>query len=107
MVEKIAIIGDDITNTGFNLGGVGYTFGEEGLRERLYDLEKDNFGIIFITERIVEKNKSIIEDFKKSKRGILPLVIEIPDYMGPIEKEDTISMLIKRAIGVDIIKNEG
>lgn len=107
MVEKIAIIGDDITNTGFKLGGIGYTFGEENLKERLYELEKDNFGIIFITERIEERNRTIVEDFKRSKRGVLPLIIEIPDYMGPIGRKDRISMLIKRAIGVDLIKNEG
>ncbi|HIH77909.1 MAG TPA: V-type ATP synthase subunit F [Halobacteria archaeon] len=106
MFEKIAVIGDDITNTGFKLGGIGYTFGEENLKERLYDLEKDNFGIIFITEQIEERNRAIVEDFKKSKRGVLPLVIEIPDYKGPMGKKDTISMLIKRAIGVDLVKNE-
>ena len=102
---EIAIIGSDIAARGFRLGGVEKVYGDEKLGDTLKALE--DVGIVFITEEIAEKNRETIDEFEKTKRGITPILIEIPDYLGPMEqREDSISKLIKRAIGVEIIQKE-
>ncbi|RZN67982.1 MAG: V-type ATP synthase subunit F [Candidatus Methanolliviera hydrocarbonicum] len=107
MGKKIAIIGDDVTRTGFKLGGMSETFGDKDLEGILSKLAEEDFGIAFITEKIAEKNRETIDEFEKTKRSITPILIEIPDYLGPMEqREDSISKLIKRAIGVEIIQKE-
>jgi vacuolar-type H+-ATPase subunit F/Vma7 len=107
MGKKIAIIGDDVTTIGFKLGGISDTFGGEDFSERLSELTGEDFGILFITEKIAERNRETIDNFEKTKKGITPILIEIPDYLGPIEREDPISKLIKRAIGIEIVQKEG
>jgi len=85
---EVVVIGEKNTITGFSLAGVKRTY-----------LPEDG-----MTERFAEDNRKAIEDHQSSKR-VTPIIVEVPDITGPIEREvDPIRELIRRAIGADVSK---
>ncbi|MHC1579472.1 MAG: V-type ATP synthase subunit F [Candidatus Alkanophagales archaeon] len=101
----IAVIGDPDTATGFRLAGVERVYEvseEEDVSEILSGLEKEGVSIIIVTERIAERNRERIKEMNARKKGVAPIIVEIPDKRGPIEKVDMISELTKRAVGIVI-----
>jgi vacuolar-type H+-ATPase subunit F/Vma7 len=60
-----------------------------------------NISIVVIAESAMQK----VKDRKlrhAAEDNILPIVITVPDYREAVLKEDTLRILIKRAIGIDI-----
>jgi V/A-type H+-transporting ATPase subunit F len=106
MKSNIAVMADDDTVTGFMLGGVkeGYPVKDmEEAEKTLDDLVKKNFSIIITTEKIGDKFRDKIE--KLASERALPMIIEIPDKTGSIERDsDPMRELIKRVIGVEMVK---
>ena len=104
-MSEIAIIGDLDTVTGFKLGGVkdGIVVKTDEEAEQAFDkLLNEKISIILITEKIALENRHFIE--KLTKNSALPMIIEIPDKSGPIGADDPMNDLIKRVIGVDMVK---
>lgn len=102
---RIAALCDRDTAVGFRLAGVKDIFVPEGNEKELWFniTEQDDIGLIFITEEIAERIEKYIKDFRI--RNDVPIVVEIPDKKG--HKKDHInfvSQLIKRAVGIEIIK---
>lgn len=67
-------------------------------------IETPKIGFILITQSIAER---IRPDFEKLKleKPLYPIIIELPDKHGELtEREDPIRILIKRAIGMDVVK---
>jgi len=106
MSSKIAIMADQDTVTGFMLGGIkeGYPVKDiEEAGKTLDELVKKHFSIIITTEKIGDELRSTITKFTSERA--LPLIIEIPDKTGSIEREsDPLRELIKRVIGVEMVK---
>lgn len=106
MTSKIAIIADQDTVTGFMLGGVkeGYPVEDsEQAGKFLEELVAKDYSIIITTEKIGDELRDTI-DTLTSERA-LPMIIEIPDKTGSIEREtDPLRELIKRVIGVEMVK---
>ena len=108
----IAVIGDPETAMGFRLAGVKDVYEyEDGVEDggevaRLLDkLAREDFAIIIINERFAAeaKNRNKIREINAKKRGVIPIIIEVPDKKGPMTKEiDEIMRLIKRAVGVSV-----
>ncbi|RLG30662.1 V-type ATP synthase subunit F [Methanosarcinales archaeon] len=108
----IAVIGDPETAMGFRLAGVKDVYEyEDGVEDggevaRLLDkLAREDFAIIIINERFAAeaKNRNKIREINAKKRGVIPIIIEVPDKKGPMTKEiDEIMRLIKRAVGVAV-----
>jgi len=107
----IAIIADKDTAAGFRLAGIShiYEFSEDESNSTLENLSRtleklaNECSIIIITERLAEKVRGKIREINERKRGVSPIIVEIPDKRGAIEKEmDEISRLIKRAVGIAI-----
>lgn len=102
---KISVIGDSTTVTGFRLAGIKDAYEVEEASEAvgvLKGLFKDGkMGLIIISEKVADQ---IRRDLGKLAEGkVMPLVVEIPDKRGPLEKKvDTIKELVKRAVGVEI-----
>ncbi|MDF0592821.1 V-type ATP synthase subunit F [Methanotrichaceae archaeon M04Ac] len=104
---KIAIVGDSDTVSGFRLGGVTRSYVvkvEEPIDAILAELIADEMvGVIAITERLAEANRSVIDEANKGKKRVTPILVEISDKNGPIVREvDPLKALIKSAIGVEI-----
>jgi len=97
---------DQDTVTGFMLGGIkeGYPITNmEEAGETLERLVKEDFSIIITTEKIGDEFRDNIN--KLTSERALPMIIEIPDKAGSIEREtDPLRELIKRVIGVEMVK---
>ncbi len=108
-LKNIAIIGDKDTTLGFAMAGIKHTFhvepGAKDAKDAMEScLSNPDIGIVIITERVAD---SIREDIDKLKldKTLYPIIIEIPDKQGEIPgRKDPISVLIKRAIGVEVTK---
>lgn len=105
---EIALIGDRHTVYGFRLAGIRKTFlieqiRQEDIRGVLNGLFDDNIGIILVTEKVAEEIRHILEEVGRFRKGIMPIVVEIPDSGGPLpEKIDPVRELIKRTVGFEI-----
>lgn len=105
----IAVIGDPETAVGFRLAGVEkvyeYPGGDEEVVRVLDRLAKEEVALIIITERLAAEagNRAKIKAINEKKRGVIPIIVEVPDKKGPTVKEiDEIEHLIKRAVGVAV-----
>ena len=108
----IAVIGDRETAIGFRLAGVRAVYEvsrdeKEKENETLNLLDKlvneDGTAIIIINERLAAEARvrDKIRAINENKRGVTPIIVEIPDKHGPMEqKVSEIERLIKRAVGV-------
>ena len=106
MESSVAVIGDIDTVTGFKLGGVkkGYDVKtDKDAEEALDELIDNEISVIIITEKIADNIREHIN--KKIGSKALPMVIEIPDKFGSSDRDtDPIGELIKRVIGVEMVK---
>ncbi len=106
----IAVIGDPETATGFRLAGVNEVYeysieGGEDVARVLDKLAKEDVAIVIINERLAaeEKSREKITEINAKKKGVIPIIIEVPDKKGPMVKEiDEIGRLIKRAVGIAV-----
>lgn len=103
---SIAVIADPDTVTGFRLGGVkeGYPVKDmKDAEDTLKEVFKKDISIIITTEKIGDSLRETIDRLTSS--SALPMIIEIPDKTGPSERvTDPIRELIKRVIGVEMVK---
>jgi V/A-type H+-transporting ATPase subunit F len=105
MKSKIAVMADPDTVTGFMLGGIKDGFPVENMEEAGEKLEelRNEYSVIITTEKIGDYYRATID--KMSSEGTLPMIIEIPDKTGSIDREsDPIRELIKRVIGVEMVE---
>ena len=103
---KIAGLFDKDTATAFRLAGIKEIYISNGDALTKWDemIEKEDIGLILITEKIADNIKTKLNDFRL--RNTIPIVIEIADKDGRIPDHiDYISGLIKKAVGVEIIKD--
>jgi V/A-type H+-transporting ATPase subunit F len=106
----VAVIGDPDTAAGFRLAGVKevYEYGseeEEDIARVLDNLAHEEVAIILINERFAAntRTKEKIREINAKKKTVVPIILEIPDKKGPMEKElDEIGRLIQRAVGVAV-----
>jgi V/A-type H+-transporting ATPase subunit F len=99
---KIAVLGDKDTALGFRLAGAHevYSFDDtpldmERLRNKLKELvERDDIGIILITERFVGK--------VELPEVTVPIILQVPDKSGSRLGEEAIKEIVRRAIGVEL-----
>ncbi|MBW1672460.1 MAG: V-type ATP synthase subunit F [Deltaproteobacteria bacterium] len=105
---EIALIGDKHTIYGFRLAGIKKTFliedsRQEDIRGILKGLFEDSTALILITEKIAEEIRDILKEMDRFRKGIMPIILQIPDSGGPlISKGDPMRELIKRTIGFEI-----
>lgn len=104
---KIAGLLDKDTAIGFKLAGIRDIYISNKDTQKKWDeiIERDDIGIILITEKIANEIKTKLNDFRL--RNTIPIILEIPDKNGRlIDHIDYISSLIKKAVGVEIIKDK-
>ena len=104
---EIALIGDRHTVYGFRLAGIRRTLLMEDIRQEdvrgiLKGLFDEGIGIILVTEKVAEQIRNILEEVSRFRKGIMPIVVEIPDSGGPmVKKIDAMRELIKRTVGFE------
>ena len=100
---KMAALCDNDTAVGFRLAGIQDLFVPNRNAKELWNkiCERDDIGILFITEEIAEDLGKYLKEFRLSHD--IPIIVEIPDKKGRMKDHiDFISQLIKKAVGVEI-----
>ena len=104
---KIAALCDEDTAVGLRLAGIKETYvpKEDSVKIWKELSERDDIGIIFITEQIVEDLQRELKDFRLQNN--IPIILEIPDKKGRLQDHaDFVSHLIKKSVGVEISKEK-
>ena len=102
---KIAAICDNDTAMGLRLSGIKEVYVPNDDAVKIWNelSDRDDIGIVFITEKIVEDIGKYLKDYRI--RNNVPIVVEIPDKKGRrSEHLDFVSHLIKKAVGVEVDK---
>ena len=102
---RLAALCDDDTAVGMRLAGVNDIFIPNGNTMDVWNkiTDRDDIGILFITEKIAEDLGKYLKDFRI--RNNIPIIVEIPDKKGRIDDHvDFVSHLIKKAVGIEIKK---
>ncbi|TFH10372.1 MAG: V-type ATP synthase subunit F [Candidatus Thorarchaeota archaeon] len=102
--DKIAVIGDRDTVTGFRLVGVSECATPKSpaeTRELLYNFFRDpSMGLIIITEPLAEQVEDTIVELSVSP---VPVILLISDRTGSTGAyEAVLKELIRRAVGIEI-----
>ena len=100
---KFYVIGDEDTVLGFRLAGIEgkiVSSGEAVLEalEKVFKIE--DMGVIIIPERLTVKVRKQIDRY--IYKTTFPLIIEIPDRLGPMEGRGSVRDLIRKAVGVNL-----
>lgn len=104
---KVAGFCDSDTAVGLRLAGLTDVFvpGEKAVSVFNEIVEKDDIGIVFITEKIAEDLGKHLKDYRI--RNNIPIFVEIPDKKGRQKDHvDFVSHLIKKAVGVEVNKDK-
>ena len=100
---RFYVIGDEDTVLGFRLVGVDGTVvtNQEETQNALEEATQiEDLGVIMIPERIASTVRAQVDRF--IYKTTFPLIIEIPDRMGPMEDRGSIRDLIRTAVGVSV-----
>ncbi len=107
--EQIIVIGDSALRTGFSLAGLSHLHpaanqaeGEALLQKFMSD---PSVGIIIVDERLLEATDWRLR--RKIEMAAKPVVVAVPGRDGPAEQSESISKLVKRALGFDLMKRPG
>ena len=104
---KFAGFCDSDTATGLRLAGVKELFIPKANELILWNQikERDDIGILFITEKIARVLDKHLKDYRLIYN--VPIIIEIPDKKGRIKEHvDFVSHLIKKAVGIEVVKEK-
>jgi V/A-type H+-transporting ATPase subunit F len=102
---RLAAFCDNDTAVGMRLAGVNDLFIPNGDTLDVWNkiTERDDIGILFITEKIAEDLGKYLKEYRI--RNNIPIIVEIPDKKGRIsEHVDFVSHLIKKAVGIEVKK---
>ena len=102
---RLAAICDNDTAVGMRLAGVNDLYIPNGNALDVWNkiVERNDIGILFVTEKIAEDLGKYLKEFRI--RNNIPIIVEIPDKKGRIKDHvDYISHLIKKAVGVEVEK---
>ena len=111
MRYKIAAVADRDTVIGMALAGATYTHihtsKEETLAKMLEFIANRDIGVILVTHKVAEELGFEISQIMRRK-GLLPLVLRIPDKTGHVPRADELRDIIRRTVGTEVVlKDEG
>ncbi|MBN2014841.1 MAG: V-type ATP synthase subunit F [Candidatus Altiarchaeota archaeon] len=101
-MTRLCLIGDELTTTGFGLGGVkkAYSATTETVIDVLNKV-KDEADIILITNKLYDSAEERIKKIRSAGK----IILKIPDRSGG--GEDIIRKLIKDTVGFEIRSTKG
>jgi V/A-type H+-transporting ATPase subunit F len=103
---KLIAFCDKDTAVGLRLAGIKEIFIPEDNEVKIWNeiTDREDVGIIFITEKIAESISKYLKDFRL--RNNIPIILEIPDKTGRSKEHvDFVSHLIKKAVGIEVKKS--
>ncbi len=104
---RIVVVGSSDFITGFQLAGIKevYEAEDEWKAKNVLEDIKDmrDVAIVIIQRSYARELKKYIDKWRNEK-GIYPVILELPDHREKGEYEDPMRYVIRRAIGIDIMK---
>ena len=104
---RIAVVGNSDFITGFQLAGIKdvYEAPDEWKAKNILEEIRDmrDVAIVIIPKRFAYKIRGFIDEWKREK-GIYPVILELPDVHEEETYEDYMREIVKRALGIDIMK---
>lgn len=101
--DRIIVIGDSATVTGFKLAGVSEVYvaeAEEAEKRLVSLLDRENAGIIVVNESLLA---SLDWRLKKRIEGLAkPVIVGVPSKSGPSAEVESLGEMIKRALGFEL-----
>ncbi len=101
--DRIIVVGDSATATGFKLAGVTEIYvaeGEEAEKRLVSLLNRENAGIIIVNEGVLA---SLDWRLKKKIEGLAkPVIVGVPGKAGPSAEGESLREMIKRALGFEL-----
>jgi len=97
------VIGDEDAVLGFGLVGVhgqAAATTEEAQRALGLALQDKEVGIVIITERAAELIRPQVDRFVFTQN--FPLIVEVPDRLGPVAGRAGIREMVNQAIGIKL-----
>ena len=97
------VIGDEDTVLGFGMVGVeGFAASNPQEARQAFEaaIGGREPGIVIITERIAELIRGEVDRYLFSEQ--FPLIVEIPDRLGPVEGKPDLRTMVNQAIGVNL-----
>lgn len=102
---KVCVLGDRESTLGFKALGFD-TFAisdSEEARDKLHELARADYAIIYITEQLAQEISEDIDEYKDSMR---PAIILIPGKEGSLGIGMAgVHKTVERAVGADILSN--
>ncbi|MFH1095867.1 MAG: V-type ATP synthase subunit F [Candidatus Micrarchaeota archaeon] len=106
--NRVAVVGESALLTGFKLAGVERLYLASGAADAEAALgalmEDATVGIIVIDEGLLEACDWRLK--RKVEAAAKPVVVSVPGKGGPMEQTESLSKLIKRALGFDIMNKK-
>ena len=101
-MDRIAVVGDHDSIYGFAALGLDiFSCTEEDVRSVLLNLSSQDYGIIYLTERMAAAVPTVIEHFKTELK---PAIILIPGSSGNTgEGISSVRKSVEQAVGSDIL----
>jgi len=103
----MAVLGDEEFVLGFKLAGVKVARTCENAEETRRALEEfrgmNDIAVLLIQRKYARMVGEYLHEWK-SKKDIYPVIVELPGYGEREEVEDPMREVIRRAIGIDIMK---
>ncbi len=104
---KIVAIGNLNFITGFQFAGVKNVYEANDSWQAKKNLEiikeMQDIAIVIIQRSYARELKNYIDEWR-SKKDIYPIILELPDYKEKGKYEDPMRNIIRKAIGIDILK---
>lgn len=97
------IIGDEDAVLGFGLVGVygqSASTPEQAQQAFSLALEDKEVGIVIITERVAELIRPLVDRYVFAQS--FPLIVEIPDRLGPVTGRPGTREMVNQAIGIKL-----
>ncbi len=104
---RIVAIGDVDFIAGFQLAGVKnvYEASDSWKAKNALEVVREmrDIAIVIIQRRFANELRDYLDEWKMNK-GIYPIILELPDHREKGEYEDPMRDVIRRAIGIDMMK---
>ncbi|GHU62356.1 V-type ATP synthase subunit F [Clostridia bacterium] len=103
MSKKIGVIGEKDSVLPFKLFGFTVCFDSESLavQEKIEEMVKEDYGVIFITETVAEKVRKTIQKYKSR---LTPAIILFPGHLGSLGIGlAQIQQDVEKAVGQNIL----
>ena len=102
---KVAALGDKESILGFSAIGIDIfpAYDEQEAKKIIHMLDAENYGIIYITEKL---SLLIKDEIEKYRAKTIPNIVTIPGNTGSMNiGANNVKEYVKKAIGIDIFEN--